>query len=877
MTPLWILAIVLSQASLGRPSDAESLLLQEADRLAWSKAWVRAAPLYAKAARVFRERGDEATAIYADVSRLRGELHRRAPLEVSDTIASYLELPVVQRGSRVRLRCLVIKGETDEDIDPVRAERSWREALEVATALNEKGWANRARGELGVVAFMQGDLNTAIVQLGRALKVAEAEGDLPSLVRWRTLYGHGYMHLKRPEQALAMYELALETAEEVPELRSVMTLFGKADALVALGRLTEAEDLLRRTLATASDAGSPGYQAEATRKLAELADGRGDNLEALRLFSRARTLAIQVGANRILAAIALARASSEIRENRVKDAAATLSEGIRAARLAGERLVLPKLLGQLAAVRSAQGRFHDAANLLDEAQTLAESWLTNASSPWLRSQLVGAVLNDVFVARIQLAGRAGSTPQQLFAAIEQPRARSVNDLLLSARTTNAGRPITMPTGVASAEREIARLQLRLYRTNNRQQRERILRQIFLAEERLAPASTELFGRLRMRRHRPAALEAVQRVLHADEMLLEYALADTTSFCLAVTSSSARVHRLPASPVISLAVQKLLRNVNDETSVEDSARALGAILLDAIPELESKRHIIVSADGDLHQLPFDLLVASDGTALIRSHVVSYVPSASTLHILRESTTSQPLRTAFVVSTSPNASESTVEAAVSRGSYDVDITTLPLLPSGEDEARAVRDLLGPSDVTMLLGPDATEAAVKTQRLAEYQVLHFAVHGIVSTQYPDRSGLVVRPTDSEDGIFQAREVVWVPLRARLVSLSACNTARGAPRGQEGVSSLVRPFLAAGARSVVANLWDADDRFSLAVMRAFYGWLARGTEVSEALTLAKRDALDQFGPSAVPKFWSGLVVSGDGRTRIRALTDDVRKRSSR
>ena len=69
----------------------------------------------------------------------------------------------------------MIKGETDTDLDPVLAEKSWRDAITVAERLGEHGWANRARGELGLVAFLQGNVGAAITQLGQALKVAESQ------------------------------------------------------------------------------------------------------------------------------------------------------------------------------------------------------------------------------------------------------------------------------------------------------------------------------------------------------------------------------------------------------------------------------------------------------------------------------------------------------------------------------------------------------------------------------------------------------------------------------------------------------------------------------------------------------------------------------
>ena len=113
----------------------------------------------------------------------------------------------------------------------------------LAQKLNEPAWANRARGELGLVALLLGDTNAAIVNLGQAIKVAEANGDTSSLVRWLTLFGHGHVELGRPEQAFDFYERALKIARTLPELQlAFMTLVGKADVLIKIGRVSEAEE-----------------------------------------------------------------------------------------------------------------------------------------------------------------------------------------------------------------------------------------------------------------------------------------------------------------------------------------------------------------------------------------------------------------------------------------------------------------------------------------------------------------------------------------------------------------------------------------------------------------------------------------------------------
>jgi CHAT domain-containing protein len=164
-------------------------------------------------------------------------------------------------------------------------------------------------------------------------------------------------------------------------------------------------------------------------------------------------------------------------------------------------------------------------------------------------------------------------------------------------------------------------------------------------------------------------------------------------------------------------------------------------------------------------------------------------------------------------------------------------------------------------VLLDEAATEDAVKRQALADYQVVHFAVHGLPSSKFPARAALLLHPGASDDGVLQAREILLLRLNATLVTLSACDTGSGSRHGQDGPSSLVRPFLASGARSVVANLWAADDTFSLALMREFYRRLAAGTDVPESLRDAKAHMIKSFGPQALPRLWSGVVVYGDGR----------------
>jgi type I restriction enzyme R subunit len=206
---------------------------------------------------------------------------------------------------------------------------------------------------------------------------------------------------------------------------------------------------------------------------------------------------------------------------------------------------------------------------------------------------------------------------------------------------------------------------------------------------------------------------------------------------------------------------------------------------------------------------------------------------------------------------------------------DPTQLRPLPSADDEARSVESILGPAGTTVLLGDSATESQVKRLPLDEFQLLHFAVHGIPSTKFPARAALLLHPGGSDDGLLEAREILMLRLTAELVTLSACDTGSGIVHGQEGAASLVRPFIAAGARSVVASLWAMDDTFSLALMREFYRRLAAGVDVAEALRDAKLQMLKSFGPQAVSRLWSGVVVYGDGTGAVANAATTARRRN--
>jgi len=162
---------------------------------------------------------------------------------------------------------------------------------------------------------------------------------------------------------------------------------------------------------------------------------------------------------------------------------------------------------------------------------------------------------------------------------------------------------------------------------------------------------------------------------------------------------------------------------------------------------------------------------------------------------------------------------------------------------------------------VGQQATESAFKKEPLDQFRILHLAVHGFADTQYPERSALVLAPDPKagEDGLLQVREITRLRLNAELTTLSACDSGVGKLEGQEGISNLVEAFLAAGSKSVVASLWNADDVSTSALMENFYARLARGEPAASALRETKLDLLAKFGDQLSPYYWAAFIGVGE------------------
>jgi len=464
---------------------------------------------------------------------------------------------------------------------------------------------------------------------------------------------------------------------------------------------------------------------------------------------------------------------------------------------------------------------------------------------------------------------------EAYEVLEKARGRSIADAL---RSEPAG-PVRAAPIAEAARKEVSRIQLALLHEANRSQRANLLERLFQAEQVLASVgrSESRLQQATIQAH-AGGLTTLQRSLRPDEMVLEYVLDEPSSFCFHVTRTTAAVTVLPAGRKrIEDLVDRYLAEIRSSKTGAETGANLYCLLVQPVRGEESRARLIIVPDGRLHLLPFGSLTDLKGRYVLESHVVTYAPSGTVLYLIQNSPMTHAATLAFLgvgdvqygrdqtASNKNSTSSDSASTGAPADPFDVAGPRFRNLPSTRSEVIAAGQVF--REKRLLLGPDATEAAFKAQPLANFEIIHIAAHGIASAKFPNRAALVLGsdPKSSEDGLLQVREIRDLGLNADLATLSACDTGVGPLEGEEGIANLVRAFLFAGAKSVVASLWTANDPSTRTLMERFYRYIANGEDKGSALRHSQMDLIAEFGERALRFYWAGFILVGDGSGKIR------------
>jgi hypothetical protein len=350
-----------------------------------------------------------------------------------------------------------------------------------------------------------------------------------------------------------------------------------------------------------------------------------------------------------------------------------------------------------------------------------------------------------------------------------------------------------------------------------------------------------------------AIREVQEHLPRETVLLDLWVGHDRSAILWIgKTASGIVRREGGGASLAGAASRLEHSIaegDDRWRVE--SKSLGRFLLEGVPRA---RHVVIAPDGVFSALPLELLTdPASGSLLIEQSDVSYVPAARfvTQPTSRGRNWLLPWRTQMLAFGDPPTGGEDPLAGGERWQP---------LPAAADEIQGIAHILtGRSEVH--LGAAARKRTL-FHRPAEPPLIHFTTHAVVDTENPDRSRILMAGDSggSIDYIFQ-QEVYGLNLRGvDLVTVSACDTARGKLVRGEGIQAFSRAFLAAGASATVTSLWRVADRPTADFMQQMYYYLSRGQSKAEALRSAKLRFLHSNSLLNQPRHWAAFVLTGDG-----------------
>jgi CHAT domain-containing protein len=203
----------------------------------------------------------------------------------------------------------------------------------------------------------------------------------------------------------------------------------------------------------------------------------------------------------------------------------------------------------------------------------------------------------------------------------------------------------------------------------------------------------------------------------------------------------------------------------------------------------------------------------------------------------------------------------------------VTNAPRLPETAAELRNVSASLRDGDTSsLILGNDFSVTAVEQEDLADYRIVYFATHAILPHSvscFAEPALLTSRsagPSDRDDALLTASEILELQMDADLVVLSACNTGGpGEETGGESLSGLARSFFYAGARSLMVTHWQVPDKPTSILMTDSFRRLAtQDRSIAEALRDSQAAFVRQYPQLSHPLAWASFTVVGDGGQHV-------------
>lgn len=733
----------------------------------------------------------------------------------------------------------------------IQAFNYYSQAMEVVKGLNEKQRLENLLTSIGTLYAEQGDYEKMFDYLDQGLQIAKEINDWIGMATILLNKGIAYREQGHYEEALKPLQESLKIGEETKSpgfiiypqtaLGSIYQLQGKYDL---------ASDYLKRSLVMAEQVGDQPEAAAILWHLGELHHSQGDDLKAIELADRAAALADQINLPGI-GYLAL-----------------TLKGQVHLA-LKQPALAQPSLQKAISTIEQLRSQ-------VSGGEQDHQRFFQNRVAPY-------HAMIDLFVDQNDAA--------QALAYAERAKARVLLDVLRNGRI-NINRSMRQQEQLEERRlySEMVALNAQVNAEKMRQpvdhtRIEEIESRLQRARSAYEEFQVTLFAahpELKVKRGLlpPLTMDDVAALIpDARTALLEYVVTNERTFLFVLTRASIRPAKTEVKVYSISAKRSDLANLVEDfrkllAANHPGFRRRGGELYDLLVRpverhLRGKTTLCIIPDGPLWELPFQALQTPADKYLQELHAMYYAPS---LQVLREMK-----KRAAGLKSPPVSREGQAESVLTSQLYAIGNPTIggealarvqtvrntPFvsLPETEREVQTIgTEVYGPKASNIHVGSAAREETVKVE-MGKYRVVHFATHGVLNDRSPLYSYLVLATGENsnEDGLLEAWELMEMNLKAEMVVLSACDTARGHVGAGEGMIGMTWALFVAGVPTTVASQWKVPSETTTRLMVAFHK-KAQQMSKAEAWREAALEMIRDPRYRLKPFYWAGFVVVGDG-----------------
>lgn len=811
------------------------------------------------------------------------------------------------RNTHTTSHALAYLGETYTLLgDYHRAHESFDEALKIASPADpqERYLRGHALSGKAAVYIKQGDYARALNLLGQALKITEELNSPPNTASLLNDMAEVYLNLGDTARALETYSRALEMATRVDYKEVVIpTTINIGGAYLRQGDLPTAMVYARRGLDLAEKAGNKPEVWNALVTIANAYREQGDEARAEESYRRCLALAEEMKSQVLVAETLSELGALYYRSGKYQQAYDVCDRGAAVARQLGMDEVLWKTLtikGQcdlaLEQREAAFKSFSDAVEIIEKlskqvagSEDTRRRFFENKTEPYLEIVNLLIERGDEFSALIYA---------------ERIKGRVLMDILHNGRVDVQK---TMTGEEMERERE---LKYQLVSLNSRLRQQRLSpRPDATAIDKLKTLLNEARFDYESFQSALYARRPTLRLQRADippltrkdiDGLLDDGAAATVEYVVAhdrvhifvltrhddpgpgaASQVGLKVYTVPIDrPKLTAMIKEFRAQVGErDLGFTALSRKLHDLLIGPIAaQLAGKTTLCIIPDGELWELPFQALRDGKNEYLLEQHAIYYSPSLSVLNeILKRGAPARgaggadkvadgvraPRRQElFAVANPQLGAPAGVQAAVMRGELE-----FGPLPDAEREVAELGSIYGKSNSRVIVGGDALEETVKREA-GKFEILHFATHAVLDDHSPLYSFLLLAKragSSDEDGLLEGWEVLNMNLNADLVTLSACETARGSVSAGEGIIGMSWAFFVAGSSSLIASQWQVDSASTSSLMVKMYSYLrsqkARPKSPATKALALQRAALNlrRTKQYELPYYWAGFVLIGD------------------